>query len=435
MEESAGCAPWPDAVPDPVRARLAELGAEALGALPAVDVPHPLRPVARFAPAKRARVGGPTIVAALRDNTAFRTAVLEWLREHRGPALDPPAEDPVGVAAAGLLRGDPGAAGHLELVAKRADDAAARAERDAALVKLAKVEAELAAVRARLAEADGAADRARAEGEAELERLRKRLREQGVRLREAKDAAATARAAAERAGAEVDARVAALTEQLARERERVEVERARAAKAVADADAARQSAREARQADEVRLALLVNQIGGAVEGLRRELVLGDGRGPRPADLVAGASTGGGAGRRVDDPKQLDRLLAMPGVHLVVDGYNVTKTGYSDLSLADQRDRLTRQLAALAARTSAEITLVFDGAGVVAVPVAGPRLVRVMFSDPGVLADDVIRALVAGEPVGRLVVVATSDKAVADAVRGRGAHTVPSAVLLTRLGRV
>ena len=46
------------ALPDAVRGRLAELGAEAIGALPKVDVPQQLRAVARFTPAKRARLGG-----------------------------------------------------------------------------------------------------------------------------------------------------------------------------------------------------------------------------------------------------------------------------------------------------------------------------------------------------------------------------------------
>jgi predicted RNA-binding protein with PIN domain len=225
-----------------------------------------------------------------------------------------------------------------------------------------------------------------------------------------------------------------LTEQRDRERERAEHERTRAVRAESDAEIARQSAREARQADEVRLALLVDTLDGAVTGLRRELALG-GSGPRPADLVRGATAAQGVVGRVEDPAALDRLLALPSVHLVVDGYNVTKTGYAELSLSDQRDRLIRQLAALAARTSAEVTLVFDGAGVVAVPTTAPRGVRVLFSDPGVLADDVIRALVTAEPEGRPVVVVTSDRAVADSVRRRGAHPVPSAVLLARLGRV
>ena len=45
------------------------------------------------------------------------------------------------------------------------------------------------------------------------------------------------------------------------------------------------------------------------------------------------------GSHADDPDHLGRLLTLPRVHLVVDGYNVTKTGYGDLPLADQRERL------------------------------------------------------------------------------------------------
>ncbi|MGH3979112.1 MAG: NYN domain-containing protein, partial [Pseudonocardiaceae bacterium] len=208
--------------------------------------------------------------------------------------------------------------------------------------------------------------------------------------------------------------------------------------AEADAEAARQAAREARQADEVRLALLMDTLAGAVTGLRRELALDEqprsSGGPRPADLVRGAGPPAPGGRVVDSAT-LDRLLALPAVHLVVDGYNVTKTGYPELTLSEQRDRLAGQLGALAARTTAEVTVVFDGAAVVAVPTTTARGVRVLFTDPGVLADDVIRSLVAAEPDGRPVVVATSDRAVADSVRRRGAHPVPSAVLLSRLGRI
>jgi predicted RNA-binding protein with PIN domain len=297
-----------------------------------------------------------------------------------------------------------------------------------------RLEGELERLKAERSQLDGAAERVRADAEIELERLRKRLREQGVKLREAKDAAEAAAAAADKIQERAADEVKRLTAERDRERERAETERGKAQRAIADAEVARQSAREARQADVVRLALLVDTLDGAVTGLRRELALG-GTGPRPADLVRGASASQGAVGRVEDPAALDRLLALPAVHLVVDGYNVTKTGYPELSLSDQRDRLVHQLAVLAARTGAEVTLVFDGAGVVAVPAAAPRGVRVLFSDPGVLADDVIRALVTAEPEGRPVVVVTSDRAVADSVRRRGAHPVPSAVLLARLGRV
>ncbi|WP_086667141.1 NYN domain-containing protein [Lentzea kentuckyensis] len=422
------------ALPEPLRVRLAELGADALGEMAKVDVPQHLRPVAKFAPTKRARLGGAQVVAGLRDSANFRTAVVEWLRKNRPSTLEVTSPDPVTAAAAAVLTGDDVALHYVELVSRRVGDATLRAERDAAVLRSERLEGELERLRTERSQLDGAAERIRADAEIELERLRKRLREQGVKLREAKDAAEAAAAEVERIQVRTADEVKRLTAERDRERERAEAERGKAQRAIADAEVARQSAREARQADEVRLALLVDTLDGAVTGLRRELALG-GSGPRPADLVRGASASQGAVGRVEDPAALDRLLALPAVHLVVDGYNVTKTGYPELSLSDQRDRLVHQLAVLAARTGAEVTLVFDGAGVVAVPAAAPRGVRVLFSDPGVLADDVIRALVTAEPEGRPVVVVTSDRAVADSVRRRGAHPVPSAVLLARLGRV
>jgi len=421
-------------LPDGLRSRLAELAADALGEMAKVDVPQQLRPVARFAPTKRARLGGSTLIAGLKSSANFRAAVVEWLRKNRPSTLELTAPDPVAAAAAAVLLGDDVAPHYVELVARRAGDAALRLERDAAVLRAERMDAELERLRAERAQTTGFAEKIRDEADVELERLRKRLREQGVRLKEAKDRAESAASEVAQARAEAAAQLVKLTAERDRERERAETERAKAARAEADADVARQSAREARQADEVRLALLVDTLDGAVNGLRRELALG-GTGPRPADLVRGASAAQSAVGRVEDPAALDRLLALPAVHLIVDGYNVTKTGYPDLPLSDQRDRLVHQLAVLAARTGAEVTLVFDGAGVVAVPAAAPRGVRVLFSDPGVLADDVIRALVTAEPEGRPVVVVTSDRAVADSVRRRGAHPVPSAVLLARLGRV
>ena len=61
-----------------------------------------------------------------------------------------------------------------------------------------------------------------------------------------------------------------------------------------------------------------------------------------------------------DAAALDAVLALPHAHLVVDGYNVTKTGYGDLPLEQQRTRLIASLAPLAAQSGAEITIAFDG---------------------------------------------------------------------------
>src|SRR5690606_41195226 len=52
-------------LPDPLRSRLAEIAATALGSMPAADIPVPLRRFARFTPAKRAKLGASAITAEL----------------------------------------------------------------------------------------------------------------------------------------------------------------------------------------------------------------------------------------------------------------------------------------------------------------------------------------------------------------------------------
>ncbi|MCF7548317.1 NYN domain-containing protein [Pseudonocardia sp. WMMC193] len=432
-------APTPDAssspgvdwnlLPDPVRHRLAEVAATAVGEMPTPEVPTSLRPFARFAPAKRARLGGTALVRELREDGAFRTAVVAWWEEHRPGELAAGPDEPITAAAAAVLTGAPEARAAVASVARRGDASEARAERDEALARADKLQIEVERLRAELAEARDQARGAAAEREHEFGRLRRKVSEQGTELRFARDGMAALEAEVARLRAGADARLEAALAERDRERERAEAERAAARRAAAEVASARQAAKEARQGDEVRLALLLETLGGAVSGLRRELSLGGG-GPRPADVVAGS--GGVRGEAVVNPSALDAVLALPAAHLIVDGYNVSKTGYPELPLADQRTRLVTQLGALAARTGVEVTVVFDGAAVIAARPRGARGVRVLFSDAGVIADDVIRDLVAAEPQGRPLLVASSDKAVAESVRRRGAHSVPSSVLLGRL---
>ena len=176
----------------------------------------------------------------------------------------------------------------------------------------------------------------------------------------------------------------------------------------------------------------MSALEGAASGLRREWDL-IGGGAAPADVVAARLPPQlSDSERTADPTRLSAWLGLPGAHLIVDGYNVTKTGFPGLSLSDQRDRLVRSLGALAARTSAEVTVVFDGA---AVATARPpaRGIRVLFSPPGVTADDVIADLVRAEPVGRVLVVVSSDRQVADTAGRHGARTAGSPVLLGIIG--
>ncbi len=417
-------------LPEPVRTRLAEIAADAVGAMPATDVPIPLRRMAKFTPAKRAKLGGRALVAELESSGAFRTAVVAWWDEHRPGELTPAADDVRTAAAAAVLAGDAGAGEAVAAAARRGEVGELRAELDAALSRVDKLTLEIERLRGELGESREQARTAGDQRDAEYQQLRRRVSEQGAKLRSALDAAAAAEVTLAERDRAAQAELAAVRAERDRERARAEAERRRADRAATEVAAARQAAREARQADEVRLGLLVDTLGGAVAGLRRELALGGG-GPRPGDLVAGAAVAAGGGP-VDGLAALDALLAVPTVHLVVDGYNVSKTGYPELTLADQRTRLVGQLAALAARTGVEVTVVFDGAGVTAAPVRGSRGVRVLFSDPGVIADDVIRALVAAEPQGRPVLVATSDAAVVRSVQRRGAYTLPSATLVARL---
>ncbi|GAA1837135.1 NYN domain-containing protein [Pseudonocardia ailaonensis] len=420
-----------DLLPDPVRHRLADVAATAVAGMPAPEIPGTLRPFARFTPAKRARLGATVLVRELRDDSAFRAAVVAWWEEHRPGELAAGPDEPLTVAAAAVLTGAAEARAAVAAVARRGDAAEARAERDEALSRADKLTVEVERLRAELVAAHDQVREAAAHREHELTQLRRKVSEQGGRLRTMTDAQAGLEAEVARLRQGMDARLAEAVAERDRERGRADEERARAARAADEVAAARQAAKEARQGDEVRLSLLLETLGGAVTGLRRELSLGGG-GPRPADLVAGPGAMA-PGDPVTTPAALDTLLALPAVHLIVDGYNVSKTGYGELPLQDQRSRLVGQLGALAARTGVEITVVFDGAAVTAAQTRGTRGVRVLFSDASVIADDVIRDLVAAEPQGRPLLVATSDRAVVASVRRKGAHAVPSSVLLGRLG--
>jgi predicted RNA-binding protein with PIN domain len=130
------------------------------------------------------------------------------------------------------------------------------------------------------------------------------------------------------------------------------------------------------------------------------------------------------------------LLRAPGAVLVVDGYNVTMTGWPELPAAEQRRRLLAALSDLAHRTSTPVELVYDGAEVepLSVPAPTRALVRVRFSDPGVEADDVIIDLVSCIPAATSVIVASSDNRVRTGVRRRGANLLHARQLVALLRR-
>jgi predicted RNA-binding protein with PIN domain len=428
-------------LPEPVRVRVIALAAAAMTAMPVIELPAPLRRVAKFAPNRRARLGAGPIATQLTGDPLFRQRVsvsaLAEAGELGAAVVDgvlPVTADPVEVAALAYLARPEGwreiVAGAAGAVLVDADLAAVEARVHDAEQRLARAEHERAVARV---EADKLRDEtARLRDEMgtlrdEARTLAKSLREMTARERRASELLATERGRIARTAADHDAELRRL--------------RAKLAEAETVAGATRATAKGARQVDEARLWLLLETIGQAATGLRRELAL-EPPTAMPGDFVAdtaalrpgGADQGGGRALEADDPIRLDRLLALPKAHLVVDGYNVTKNGFGEVSLEQQRNRLTGAMAGLAAQTGAEVTVVFDGAErMVGLPVA-PRGVRVLFSRKGETADDLIRRLVRAEPSGRPVVVVSSDREVADGVRRHGAYPLSSETLLRRIAR-
>jgi predicted RNA-binding protein with PIN domain len=409
--------------------------------LPSTELPAPLRRVAKFAPNRRARLGGAAIAAQLASDTLFRQRIAAKVVADvgdLGAAIEAGdaqvAGDPIDVAAlAYLIR----PAGWRVMI-----DTAIEAVR--ADVDSAATEAQFHEIETRAARAEH--ERAVARVEAD------KLRDESARLREELAAIRDESRAVARELREVRTRERRATELLAIERGRIartaadhdaEVRRLRARLAEAEdaAGAQRTAAGRARQVDDARLWLLLETIGQAASGLRRELALEPAQ-ILPADAVAddfadrpgGKKATGNRALDANDPARLDQLLSLPRAHLIIDGYNVTKTGFADISLEQQRNRLVSAMGGIAAQTGAEVTVVFDGAErMVGLP-SPPRGVRVLFSRKGELADELIRRLVRAEPAGRPIIVISTDREVADGVRRHGAYPLTSETLLRRMAR-
>jgi predicted RNA-binding protein with PIN domain len=414
--------------------------AEALPSLGVDELPTALRAFAKFTPARRAKLGGHAIATQLATDPLFRQRVAARVVETVGAfgaavaeGTPPAAADPVDVAAVAYLARPSQWKALVSATASAIGEDAGKAELRArtreverlteqldrlkvsARTDLDKVRAELAAARA---EAD--------ELRARTRELTKALRTAEQEAKRAQDALSTERG-----------RVAAAASTQDAELRRI---RSRLADVESELDVARHASREGRAADEARLWLLLETIGQAAQGLRRELALNPAT-QLPADLVAASTAEANPAQQAarqtwaaEDPARLDQLVTLPKAHLVVDGYNVTKTGFGEASLEQQRTRLVNRLGGLVAQTGAEVTVVFDGAERLPVAPAAPRGVRVLFSRRGQTADELIRRLVRAEPAGRPVIVVSSDKEVADGIRRAGAYPVPSIVLVQRLDR-
>jgi predicted RNA-binding protein with PIN domain/phage shock protein A len=438
--ETAGVGPV-GPLPDSVRTRVIALAAESLGAMPTDQLPPSLKRVASFAPARRAKLAGTQIAGVLETDETFRErlaiqvrARVAELAEALESGTTPAAADPVELAAvAYLLRPD----GWTEVVARSID--VAETERATAVThelseQVERLRHQLEETLGELRETRGRHRQQIGTLKTENADLRHKLSDARTRVKSAEAASQAAAADLEQAHAEVTTATATAEAELRRLRTRIE-------ELESEVAASRRADRAEKGEGTLRARLLLDTLLETAQGLRRELALPPVEGA-PADAVEAhvAEQGGRTptshgSLASDDPALLDQLLALPRVHLIVDGYNVTKNAWPDSSLEIQRDRLLSGMAPLAARTGAEVTVVFDAADKVERPlVKRPRGVRVLYSPFGVIADDVIRQLVAAEPQGRPVVVVTSDRAVVRDIQRGGARAVSAAVLSRLLAR-
>ncbi len=422
-------------LPDEVRLRVLSLTADVLGQVP--TLPAPLRKVADFAPSRRARLGATAIGAALSADDDFRERVAVQV-EVRLPAARAslgevsPGMDPVERAALSwLTRPDEWQAvltSALAMVVSRTaatPDATGDADRWRDKAQAAEQSLRDARTRHRADLADLKADNAQ---------LRRKLGEERAKLKEALGTADGAGAQLEAVRREADAAEAAQDREIRQLRAQVE-------RLGADAQSERRTARAARDEATIRARLLLDTVIDAAAGLRRELSLPPVSGS-PGDRVEtelvteGTRTPTSAGSLSPlSPALLEQYLAMPRARMIIDGYNVSKTAWPSSSLEAQRIRLLNGLAPVVARTGAETTVVFDAAATTHRPVVNtPRGVKVRFSPEGVIADDVIRDLVAAEPEGRVVIVVTNDQEVATDVVRVGARSVAAESLVGLIER-
>ena len=412
-------------LPESVRARLVALVAASLPSV--AQLPTPLRKVADFVPARRARAGAQTIIAALDSDEDLRARVGVQVSARVGTKGGRDATD--AAALAWLIRPD----GWLEelrtAIDELAGDEASTAESGAA-----------ERLRERLEQAERATKELRAAHREQVARhkteiagLRRKLGETRASERAARQQAEEQASAGEAARTRLEEKVGGLE----KEARQLRAQLARHEEAGGEQ---RRAARSEREEATIRARLLLETIVDAASGLRRELALPPVAGS-PGDRVEAelASEGTRAPTSAGslssgDPALLEQYLGLPRCRLLVDGYNVSKQTWPGSSLEVQRGRLLTGLASLVARTGAETTVVFDAAATASRPVVStPRGVKVLFSPPGVIADDVIRQLVDAEPEGRVVVVVTDDREVLDDVARAGARTVSSRALAQLLG--
>ncbi len=124
----------------------------------------------------------------------------------------------------------------------------------------------------------------------------------------------------------------------------------------------------------------------------------------------------------DSREAADFLVRVPGMLVIVDGYNASLRRWPEHPISEQRQRLLQALAGLCARSGCDAHVIFDGTDDTSRALRAPRgAVRVTFSPAGVEADDLILELVDQAPAHRPLAVASDDRRVRREAAARGAN--------------
>lgn len=305
-----------------------------------------------------------------------------------------------------------------QLAAERRERRAAREEADQFGRRVASLEGERDSARRRAAEASGEAERLQAElAAAQAELARARAAVEALEA-EAEAAALAARAAERRAESGTQHRISVPS---GAELGGDGVARAVAAAAAAAADLARAlgEASAALSPAPPVVVLPATPPPARVAPVPRR---------RPSALPPAVFD--------DTPEAAAHLVRVPGMLVLVDGYNAAKVLWPDQPALELRERLVDALGELVARTGSRVHAVFDGIGEGphSTGPVGRRGVLVSFSPEAVEADDVVLALVESTPLGTPVVVASNDRRVQDGARRRGANIISIAQLSAVIGR-
>lgn len=401
------------------------------------ELPAPLRPFATWRPERLLGERPRRAVAdALADDPRLRELVGEALGgDVYAAAAD---DDPRRLAAAygeELAAAGLAARGRWDALAVVAADAA---DREAAR-RRAGAEAAAAREQERARQARRRSDAGLAAARSERDAARRRAEAAEQRLR--REAAARDRLQGE---------VEALRDKVARLEADLEVERREHARRLERLQRRVDRAEQRTRRDDDRALRVAADLEALAADLRAALEP-DGAGARDGARQPGAAAASVApslprdvapalpgrparlpdGLAEDDPKAVRALLQVPGLHLVLDGYNLTKddAGVPGVRLDEQRRWLVGHAAAVGARYGCRVTVVFDGTEARSGDLPRKRGVGIAFTAGEETADDRIVALVGADRDTPTLVV-TSDREVAAAVRALGANVTPAAAFLT-----